>query len=540
MKPFEVLVIFIIIQVLSICNIYGDDYTPPPCTEDQIQENINRYKKIEEKRTKNTHDDVQNAYLFDEKDKENIIRFVAWADNDLFNFIALEDVKKVKELLQSGTDPNMVQTLITDIDRNIPDYFDWEPGRKVNLYPLKIAVMIGDLEIVKLLVSFGAKLPEETDEVKDFYFYALYSRSAGLLEYLFKHTDQKYRDDFFDDNSYSYYGRLLETQVRGIVGAERVDILKVLFKYGVKWYTWVIRTAVYQNAAETFYYVYSTYKNKIDLNDIMCTVCYLENWELFEFLLKEGINFDPESKYKYQQIETPIMCAAFRGQYDMVKRMIELGADVNKVNRKPLRLVVRKEHTALYYAVEGDFYCVVKLLLENGADPNNVVENPLIPAIQHKKLDMIKLLLHYGAEINRCSLTSYVHPTTPLAVAIGTGSLELVELLVDKGADVNLPCSSLRSALHTAVFCAKNGDLRILKFLIEKGADLNAQGKYCEYALTPLMTAIKLGRIEAAKYLIQAGSDLSLKECKGKKAIDYAREKGYDEIVALIEQAGNK
>ena len=88
--------------------------------------------------------------------------------------------------------------------------------------------------------------------------------------------------------------------------------------------------------------------------------------------------------------ETPLMMASLRGQLDMVKKLIERGADVNKTGWTPLHYAATRSHDE-----------IVNLLLEEHAyidaeSPNGTT--PLMMAAQYGGDSTVKLLLDAGAD----------------------------------------------------------------------------------------------------------------------------------------------
>ena len=80
----------------------------------------------------------------------------------------------------------------------------------------------------------------------------------------------------------------------------------------------------------------------------------------------------------------------------MVQLALNMGANVNEQN-------AANKRTALMIAAMSDRIDVMKVLLENGADPNIVDKNlfsPLMVASLHNNYDIVKLLLDYGAKVD--------------------------------------------------------------------------------------------------------------------------------------------
>jgi len=120
---------------------------------------------------------------------------------------------------------------------------------------------------------------------------------------------------------------------------------------------------------------------------------------------------------------------AGRGDLGAVRKVIEKGGNIDKKDIAG--------QTALMYAAESGSMEVVKYLVENGANVNAVSGDagrgtPLIYAAAANKLEVVKYLLENGADIN--STTPYQHETA-LLWAVAMGHAEVVKLLVEKGAD---------------------------------------------------------------------------------------------------------
>lgn len=119
--------------------------------------------------------------------------------------------------------------------------------------------------------------------------------------------------------------------------------------------------------------------------------------------------------------------AAAHGKLDIVKWLVEMGADVNAyggiTGGGPLDEAASNGH-----------YDVVKFLIESGAvlDTSDSVHNPLFAAIYGGHTDVARLLIDSGIDIG-CSYTGqYMHNMDAVAFAEEWGRSDIVELLKAK------------------------------------------------------------------------------------------------------------
>ena len=104
-------------------------------------------------------------------------------------------------------------------------------------------------------------------------------------------------------------------------------------------------------------------------------------------------------------------------------------------------------HLACYFGGPG----TAEVLLEAGADQNAVAENgtkvqPLHSAVARRNLELTKLLLAHGADVNGRQAGGW----TPLHSAAYHGASDLVELLLRQGADPALTSDDGRTASDMA------------------------------------------------------------------------------------------
>jgi hypothetical protein len=138
------------------------------------------------------------------------------------------------------------------------------------------------------------------------------------------------------------------------------------------------------------------------------------------------------------------------------------------------------EWTALHWAAENGRVDVVKVLIQNGADLNAVDINKctaLHRAAEDGHVDVVKLLLQNGADVN--AFEEY-YLTALHITAKESGNVDVAKVLIQNGANVNAVDRDHKTALHWA---AKNGHVDVAQVLIQHGADAKALCK----GLTPLV-----------------------------------------------------
>lgn len=99
--------------------------------------------------------------------------------------------------------------------------------------------------------------------------------------------------------------------------------------------------------------------NEKELNKTLFDVAYDGNEELAKILIKEGVNINTIINSLF---ETPLFIAVKRNKKNIVKLLLENGADVNSENIYGL--------TPLYYAISDNNVEIVELLVKSGANIN--------------------------------------------------------------------------------------------------------------------------------------------------------------------------
>lgn len=151
---------------------------------------------------------------------------------------------------------------------------------------------------------------------------------------------------------------------------------------------------------------------------------------------------------------------------------------------------------------------VVKLLVEHGVNLN-VHHNPaFLRAVRYGKEDMVRYVAAQGAELdklNRIGTGAYTQAYY--------GNKKNIPLIHELGLDLKEHGSSV---LREAV---SDHDYKTLDYLLDHGADINYNqpDMVYPYQATPLTVAVRFGNLAMVKYLIERGADVTIAEKDGER-----------------------
>ena len=221
--------------------------------------------------------------------------------------------------------------------------------------------------------------------------------------------------------------------------------------------------------------------------------------DIIRLLVSKGANLIIESDDS--RFKSALHAAAFAGQLENAKVLIELGSDVNCSGGY--------YGTSLIAASYKGNVDLMRMLLDVGADANALGRShygtALIAATDHiddENLESVKLLLSQGADPSQQGGTNAQYP---LHSACAHCSDEVVNALIAAGAKVNAFGGEYHSALQAA---ASEGQKDIMNALIEAGAEVDATGgKYG----TAFAAAYREGYYECTNLLYEKGASNGIK-----------------------------
>ncbi|MFC1763445.1 ankyrin repeat domain-containing protein [Planctomycetota bacterium] len=292
--------------------------------------------------------------------------------------------------------------------------------------------------------------------------------------------------------------------------------------------------------------------------------------EHVKLLIAEGAGVDAkwgditikEDEKKSKQ--TPLCYAVDINNIDLVKILVEAGADVNAGPwSPPLVKAVGKNNMAmaeylidhgadlnsppdwgsLLQAVHVGNIEMMKLLLKKGADVNATeYTTPLLEAVtRHRQVDkeIVKLLLEHGANVD--NKASWEEP--PLGWAISLNDPYFRNILLAHGANVETKNPLGETYLQSV---ARSGRTESIQWLLEAGANFNAMSDNGQTALHIILdiNSVNYERSKLSKdtleLLLSKGADVELKDKDGRTPLHLASESADEDVVELLLDKGAK
>lgn len=256
--------------------------------------------------------------------------------------------------------------------------------------------------------------------------------------------------------------------------------------------------------------------------------------------------------------ETPLHKAVLGGNLDVVRLLLESGADANisdDTGRTPALLPVSGsdryeifrvllEHGASFSLTDKNGNGIFHVASESGYEKkllefflqsnipvdkkNNKGVTPLSIAVERKNPEHILFYTKNGADIN-----SYDNAhSSPLTKALSDDSCEMTKLLVTK-ASVGLRDEHKNSLLEIAVM--QKASLESISYLVSLGSDLNAQNDNGD---TALFFAALQNRKDVGELLLSHGADIFAPNKQNNSPLRVAFTKG-EEVLGWLINAKN-
>lgn len=427
---------------------------------------------------------ITSTFQLDPLDQSNSSITTAHAEyliKDIANFFSNlqndpDKISKESAVLNTRVLRTYTESSSSDIMKLTHRMYFNEISKKDNLTPLTRAARSGRTELFEPLKLLGASLDmpdgqgntplsealRRNDAAAIETLYALganpfvnlllaVEKKDGLLfNNIFEHLDEIHRELFMEQNACEIISDFIKKD-RGSLS--------------------IIECLIQKNAFDI---------DETDENGDSFLIQAIENNPLLiETFIKLGADINWSGSRK-----TPLTAAIFKLDFNLIEKLILLGANPNKRNG---------EHTPL-----------IEIVLDYLASGSTLPQ----------KIQMIELLIAMGAKINLSA-----ERMTPLTALIsnfpdvqGYTDLEreqMIEFLIAKGANINRADNENDTPLTTAV---KRNDKQTIRLLIKHGADINRAPKRGK---TPLIQAIRSGNLELVKELLRLGASIENMDGQG-------------------------
>ncbi|KAJ3043987.1 hypothetical protein HDV00_003514 [Rhizophlyctis rosea] len=247
-----------------------------------------------------------------------------------------------------------------------------------------------------------------------------------------------------------------------------------------------------------------------------------DNVELMKLLLSSGANVQAHGVGALVQ-------AAYHGHAKVAKLLIESGCTVNIPSEGSSRFNEHPDHNNLgglgkdlcanrknlpvvVYAAGRGYVEVMKVLIEAGADINAASGIALRAAARGGHIGVVEMLVQAGADV-------HVGWDESLLMAARNGHVSVVQKLLQAGADVNAQEGQI------VIAAARAGNASVLSVLLEVGGDVHTLDGW------PLRVAAKEGHVDTVNLLIKWGADVG---SAGVQAVQMAAMGGFEAVVEII------
>jgi len=213
--------------------------------------------------------------------------------------------------------------------------------------------------------------------------------------------------------------------------------------------------------------------------------------------------------------------------------------------------------TPLHLATQKDNVEIVKYLIEKGADINGLRDDFMTPLMM-AGINVSKVLVESGVDINYRNIEG----RTAIFYAVETGDSQVFDYLLAQGA--SLPEQGTYGAIRSIEFGLRNGNMKCLDYYLNKGLDIRFENnarmtlahfasesnspdliirlkdlkapinKKDLYGWTPLHTAAFKGNLQIVKLLIESGLDKNARTIDGKTPYLLAKEEKKADVAEYL------
>ncbi len=199
---------------------------------------------------------------------------------------------------------------------------------------------------------------------------------------------------------------------------------------------------------------------------------------------------------------------------------------------KPAMFMNDEEHRLIEAVAQNDLTTVRELVKAgtniNAQDARG--RTPLLAAVEGHYLESAKMLLDAGADVN----LQDDKMDSPLLLAGAEGTVDIMKLILQAKPNFSL---YNRFGGTSLVPAAERGHVEMVKLLVNTEVDIDDVN---HLGWTALLEAIVLSdggprHQEIVQVLVDAGADVHITDKEGVTPLQHARQKGFHEIVKILE-----
>ncbi|KAJ3547289.1 hypothetical protein NM208_g1594 [Fusarium decemcellulare] len=224
-----------------------------------------------------------------------------------------------------------------------------------------------------------------------------------------------------------------------------------------------------------------------------------KTWSLWKQMLTDGheLSRSPVSDGHHELIDQALVNWGFGVGHSALLHVVATS-----------RELVEQFHESMFeYTIEKEDTGLLNAMLQVKKWSSKLTSLCCLSA-QKGRLEIVKLLVGAGAEINRPNLPENRYDSTPLIEAARMRHARVVQFLLKSGADPNGSTWQFQNALQpAAVFLGPQGP-QMCKLLIDAGVEVNAAASEAT-GRTALQEACERGCLETVRVLLDAGADVN-------------------------------
>jgi ankyrin repeat protein len=238
------------------------------------------------------------------------------------------------------------------------------------------------------------------------------------------------------------------------------------------------------------------------------------NIAIFKVLVAHGADINAHRG----PLGSPLTAAAAADCLEIVEELLSLDCEVNTFRGSG------NHDTAIEAAASVGNGEIIRLLLARGAKtgmdvPAGFYNGPLVTAAHAGYLPIVEQLLDAGADADaKCCRRLAI----PLEAAVRSEEIDIAKVLLARGANINQECL-LKDAIESRYYARSvhGGGISMTHFLIGHGADPNRHFKCNQFdaEMFPLLLAVSESRDAMVEILLSAGANVNEQNNEGWAAI---------------------